>query len=750
MTDLGSLLNPEQLEAATAPDGPLLILAAAGTGKTRTLVYRVVHLVERGVPAHRILLLTFTNRAAREMLSRADEATRGLATGLWGGTFHHVANRMLRRYAGLLGFPRDFAILDADDQRTLMGRVIKDLGHRPKDFPKRELVLSLLSGAVNRNLDPAEYLESRAGDFAAAPEELLACMREYVKRKRELHAMDFDDLLVNGLRVLSESAEARELYQERFLHVLVDEYQDTNALQSAFVDLLAARHRNLSVVGDDFQCIYSWRGSDYRNIMDFPRRYPDARIVKLERNYRSRKPILDLANASILHNPDQFPKVLRPTREAPGLPPRLLEVADGRAQAGELLSIVEDARRAGYRYGEIAVLYRSHFNAVDAQLALTRAGVPYSITSGTSFYEQAHVKDVVALLRMAETTDDGLAFARVLQLLPAVGETTVDRLWRRLGGRFDAADPAARAALLEALPSRARGPWEPVSDALGAYSRTAFPHNVKALVEAFLDALYRERLRKDFENADEREDELRELLSDIAGHTSVRDFLEDVALLTNLDREGGAADADGEGKVLLSTVHQAKGLEWPVVILLWCVEGIFPSSRALEDQGGDDEERRLFYVAVTRARDRLHILQPHVRTTPDGGAFRCERSRFLREVPPALFQSENRDDRPSLGYGGWGGGWGGGRASAYRGGGGFGGWAPSARGGGYRLRGALEGLPDAGGLYGLPDADADGSSAAPPPAAPAGPDGEPTFGPGGVPSAPGSAPPPAPDPYWGF
>ena len=709
MTDLGSLLNPEQLEAATAPDGPLLILAAAGTGKTRTLVYRVVHLVERGVPAHRILLLTFTNRAAREMLSRADEATRGLATGLWGGTFHHVGNRMLRRYAGLLGFPRDFAILDADDQRTLMGRVIKDLGHRPKDFPKRELVLSLLSGAVNRNLDPAEYLESRAGDFAAAPEELLACMREYVKRKRELHAMDFDDLLVNGLRVLSESAEARELYQERFLHVLVDEYQDTNALQSAFVDLLAARHRNLSVVGDDFQCIYSWRGSDYRNIMDFPERYPDARIVKLERNYRSRAPILELANASIVHNVDQFSKTLRPTREGAAPRPSLIEVFDGREQAREVVRLVEEARAAGYRRGEIAVLYRSHFNAVDAQLALTHANVPYTITSGTSFYEQAHVKDATALLRMAESPDDGLAFSRVLQLLPAVGDSTAERIWTRLGGRFDVSDPVAREALLDALPSRARPAWAPVGEALGDYGRTPFPKNVTTLLSVFLEAFYRDHMRKEFEQPDEREDDLRELSADVAGHESVREFLNDVSLLTNLDREGGAS-SDGEGAVLLSTVHQAKGLEWPVVIVLWCVEGLFPSSRALEDQGDDEEERRLFYVAVTRARDRLHLLQPHERNTPEGGSYGCQRSRFLREVPASLFSHTDRT-------GGAGASWGGGRSLGWGGRGGRGGWGGWG-GGGYRGRPALPGL-DGGGDDG---------------------GGEPSFGPGGEslpPSSPG-------------
>ena len=639
--DLRNLLNPEQYEAATAPDGPLLILAAAGTGKTRTLVYRVVHLLSRGIPPDRILLLTFTNRAAREMMTRADGVTGGRTAGMWGGTFHHIANRMLRSWADSLGYPRDFAILDAEDQRSLMGRVIKDMGFKPKEFAKKELVLSLLSGAVNRGVSASEWLESRADSLDCAGEDVLRCMERYNERKRELHAMDFDDLLLNALRLLRENDRARERYQDKFIHVLVDEYQDVNALQSSFVDLISARHRNLSVVGDDFQCIYSWRGSDYRNIMQFPERHPGTRIVKLERNYRSGAPILELANASILHNPDQFPKRLRPARETNGAIPVLTEVYNGRSQGDKVVSLVRSFVNEGFSPSDIAVLYRSHFNAVDAQLALAKAGIPYRITSGTGFYEQAHVKDAVALVRMAEVKNDGLAFSRVLQLLPAVGDASADRLWNALGGSFDVSDPVQRAALLSSLPARARPAWAKIDAALGDWHRVAFPKNVNLLLDAFLDARYREFMRKQFENADEREEELRQLVSDIASRKDAAEFLRDVALLTNLDRESARDEADGaatRSEVLLSTIHQSKGLEWPVVILLWVVEGIFPSSRAMDDQQGDDEERRLFYVAVTRARDRLHMLAPEMRTTMDGGSFPCERSRFLREIPEGLFE----------------------------------------------------------------------------------------------------------------
>ncbi len=682
MTDLQSLLNPEQFEAATAPDGPLLILAAAGTGKTRTLVYRVVHLIERGFGADEILLLTFTNRAAREMLERADAATRGMAGGLWGGTFHHVANRMLRRYGPSLGFPSDFPILDADDQRALMGRCIKELGHSPKEFPKRELVLSLLSGAVNRGLSPAEFLDSRAGTYDASVESMLRVMDEYRARKRELHAMDFDDLLVNALRLLRENENARRVYQEKFRHVLVDEYQDTNALQSQFVDLLAAKHRNLSVVGDDFQCIYSWRGSDYRNIMDFPERHPGTRIVKLERNYRSRPEILAVANASIAHNVEQFPKTLRATRPGSPLRPEHVELSDGLALGREVVSLVRRALDDGYSPSDIAVLYRAHFNATEAQLALAKARIPYRITSGTGFYEQQHVKDALALLRLAENPSDGLSFDRVVQLLPSVGETVSRRVWNALGDRFDASDPDARKAILDALPGRARRAWEPVGEALAAYRRGVFPANVAALFDSFRSSFYDEKLRRDFENPEERGDDLKELAADIASHDGVRAFLEDVALLTNLDRGRGLDPEEREKSVLLSTVHQAKGLEWPVVILLWVCEGIFPSGRAMAEQGGDGEERRLFYVAVTRAKDRLHLLQPRWRKTPDGGFFDCAPSRFLRELPDGLL-----DVRPDASSGRLAMPWGGGDddAPVYRPGGGRpngGGWGWGGRGGG--------------------------------------------------------------------
>lgn len=641
MTDLSKLLNAEQLEAATAPDGPLLILAAAGTGKTRTLVYRVVHLIERGVPAHEIMLLTFTNRAAREMLDRAEAATNGVISGLWGGTFHHVANRILRKFAPRVGFRRDFAILDAEDQKSVMGACIKVFGFKSKEFTRREAVLSLVSGAANRGVELAGYIEDKADAMEVPAEQIIQVANAYSDRKNEMGAMDFDDLLVKSLHLLRYDPEVRTYYQESFKHILVDEYQDTNTLQSEFVDILAAGYRNLSVVGDDFQCIYSWRGSNYENIMNFPERYPDARIVKLEQNYRSRPEILRVANESIKHNEKQFKKTLRPTRTSNGAKPVVYDVYSDREQSDRALEAINSAVAAGYTYDDIAVLYRAHFHALDIELSLNRAQIPYAITSGLGFFEQAHIKDVLSLIRLSVFPSEFISFSRIMSLLPGVGSATVERVWKKLGSVYEAGKSEHRENLLALLPAKAVGDWKPVGDALGKFvedNSRNIPGAVSDLVNSFYSSFYNKYLERQYENAKERHDDIMGLVVDIQRNPDIREYLSNIALLTNVDREGDRKKDpnDNRPRVLLSTVHQAKGLEWPVVIIIWLVEGMFPSPRAIEEDPTGAEERRLFYVAATRAKDRLHLMVPRKRYMYDRGQIDCLPSRFLRELPDGL------------------------------------------------------------------------------------------------------------------
>ncbi len=639
MTDFSRFLNPEQLAAATAGDGPLLVLAAAGTGKTRTLVYRVAYLVERGVPPASILLLTFTNRAAREMLERARAVVGDAVGAVWSGTFHHVCNRLLRHHAPLLGYRHEFVIADRDDSRKLIDDCVKELKLAGKDFPRREMLAGLFSQAANRARPLAEVLASQPGRFADVdPADILRVHSLYERRKRELGVMDFDDLLACGLRLIEEHAATRERYQDQFRHILVDEYQDTNLLQARLVDRLAERDGNVMAVGDDFQCIYSWRGADFRNIMDFPRRYPAARIIRLERNYRSVPEILAVANACIAGNPEQFRKTLRATRSGRGRKPRLLFLRDGREQAAAVAELIRRARAEGRRLRDIAVLYRAHFHSIELQLELARARIRHVVTSGVGIFELAHVKDVLALLRVAHDGADALAFDRLLMLLPGVGPRSAAVCRQKLGGAFDSRDPARRAALAALLRPGAREGWAAIEAALAGYHEGADAGRPDRLIARFLDGFYAGHLRKthDAENAAERIEDVNELALQIMRSDSLGAFLQEVALLTNLD-QAHERDRDRQADaVRLSTVHQAKGLEWPVVVILWATEGMFPLGRSLGESADDAEERRLFYVATTRARDELDICVPEWRQTREGGVFACRPSRFVAELPRPL------------------------------------------------------------------------------------------------------------------
>ncbi len=635
MTDFSKLLNPEQCDAATAGDGPILVLAAAGTGKTRTLVHRVAYLVEQGVPPERILLLTFTNRAAREMRERAEKVVGPAVSAIWSGTFHSVCARLLRRYAGLLGYEPGFQIVDADDQKKLVGEIIKASVKDPKDFPKKEIVLKMISESVNER-KPVGFIASRWQTKAAGftPEEIAAVAAKYEARKRELNAMDFDDLLVNGLKLLKEHENVREALQEQFLHVLVDEYQDTNGLQADFTDILAGRHHNIMAVGDDFQCIYTWRGAQIENIMEFPKRWSGCRIVKLERNYRSLPGVLDVANVIMRDAPNQFEKTLRPARTGSGRPD-VCRVYDGRAQAQEILRLANETHGLGYRWSDIAVLYRSHYQSIDIQMTLARMKVPFRITSGVGVFEQVHAKDVLAYLRLMLHPEDELSFVRFATLLPGVGEATARKYWVKLGRRFDARHSEDRNAFGTMLGKKAQSAWPPLAKCLTFVDGHLRDGEVGELVSDFVDFFYDDYAHENWEgpDAEDRLADVTELAAQIAGaENGLEGFLQDVALLTNLDARRNNPDAD---RLTLSTIHQAKGMEWPVVLVPWCSEGMFPSSMAV-DEGRDDEERRLFYVVVTRAKDRLTLFTPEMRATPEGGAYPVAPSPYIKEIPPEL------------------------------------------------------------------------------------------------------------------
>ncbi|NCC50756.1 MAG: ATP-dependent helicase [Spartobacteria bacterium] len=638
--DFEKTLNAEQCAAATAADGPVLVIAAAGTGKTRTLTHRVAYLVEQGIDAQRILLLTFTNKAANEMVQRATTLVGERVGGLWGGTFHHMANRILRRQATRIGYQQDYSILDADDSKRLVRACVDELKLKSKHFPKPEVLMGLFGMAASTERQVVDLAHQRFQYHDISAEDIARVHALFMRRKRELNAMDFDDLLTNALQLFREHADVAEMYQQRFQYVLVDEYQDTNVIQSEWVDTLAKGYRNILVVGDDFQSIYSWRGADFRNIMSFPVRYPDARIFKLETNYRSVPEVLAVANACIAGNPEQYQKTLHARRE-PYKRPVLAELRDGGDQARFVIDTVRNLRREGYAPKDIAVLYRAHFHALELQMELARQGMPFFITSGSRFFEQAHIKDVCTVLRLLGNASDQLSFLRLMELIPKVGKRTAEKIWTAMEGAFDARQADKRQQLVKGLPNSARETGEQIMDVFAAYYDGRIGNTPGAVIEEFVNVFYDEYAVKTYENYDRRMEDVNELVTFSTKFQSIHDFLSEMALLSNIDAEMDRSEAAFDDAIRLSTVHQAKGLEWQAVIIIWVVEGMFPSNRAIETPDGEAEERRLFYVATTRAKDELFICVPSTRRQRDGAMNYCTPSRFIEEIPPDLFRAAN-------------------------------------------------------------------------------------------------------------
>jgi DNA helicase II / ATP-dependent DNA helicase PcrA len=642
-------LNPQQLAAVTALPGPALVIAGAGAGKTRTLIYRVAYLLEQGIAPERLLLLTFTNKAAREMMRRVSDLLRSDLSALWGGTFHAMGNRVLRQHAELLGYPRDFTILDRDDAKDLIQACLDESGIDLKAtrFPKAGVVGDLCSLALNTGRTLAELIEEQFDHFEPLTADMERIRGLYTERKRERGVMDFDDLLWLWLLLLRDHEAVREQYQRRFQFILVDEYQDTNRLQGELIDRLAGRHRNVMVVGDDSQSIYAWRGADFQNIMRFPERYRDARLFKIEMNYRSTPEILAVANAVIAANLRQFAKVLTPTRQSGQKPVRVV-CGTGSEQAQFVAQRVLELHEGGMPLAEMAVLYRSHFHALELQLELTRQNIPFSITSGIRFFEQAHIKDVAAHLRLVCNPRDELAFKRLVRLLPGIGGKTAERLWIAYLDRVrTAAAPVGVAEVAQGcaglVPKKGAKAWAELSTVLAQLQGGETGRQPGVMIQLVLEAGYEDHLKAQYTNHRSRIEDLEQLAGFARQFDTVEEFLAQLALLTNLEVEEERPAARSDADLLrLSTIHQAKGLEFTVVFVIMLCDGMFPSTRALEAAEGEEEERRLFYVAVTRARSELYMIYPLMRLTAKGdGAAMQTASRFLGEIPDGLVQEWN-------------------------------------------------------------------------------------------------------------
>lgn len=644
-------LNESQYAAVTTTDGPVLVIAGAGSGKTRTLVYRVAHLMEKGVAPESILLLTFTRKASQEMLWRAGHLLNESCSRVVGGTFHGLANLLLRRYGSKIGFGSSFTIIDRADAEGIVNLLKSSLGltGKSKQFPSKRAIINMISGSVNKSLNLEDLVYEQYAHLSDHIEDIVKLREHYQNFKYDHGLMDYDDLLVNWKRLLEESTEVRETISNRFSHIMVDEYQDTNLIQADIVRLAAYTHNNVMVVGDDSQSIYSFRGADFYNIMRFPKVFPECRIVKLEENYRSSQPILSLTNDIIRNATEKYTKTLF-TRIEGNEKPKIYGARDERGEASFVVRKINELLREGTPIEEIAVLFRSGFHSYRLEMELNTAGIDFDKRGGLKLTESAHMKDVLAFLRLLVNQQDNLSWNRILLQLDKVGPKTAQKITNAIAVADDS---------FEALSRYPGGKtWKHGLDNLNQLFRDLRaadqrPSALYEIVMQYYQPIFEQLYADDYPKRQKDLDQLKSIMVD---KDDLQSFIDDTAL--DPPDTPSTADSGGE-KMILSTIHSSKGLEFDAVFMIGLSEGRFPhGSAGMGEQW--EEERRLLYVAATRARKHLYLTYPRELMTPDRQFRRVGISPFLAEINPGLYeriesthghtysQSQPRYEAPSI------------------------------------------------------------------------------------------------------
>jgi len=621
-------LNESQYQAVTTTEGPVLVIAGAGSGKTRTLVYRVAHLVEKGVPPEAILLLTFTRKASQEMLWRAGRLLNDNCNRVVGGTFHGVANMLLRRYGSRIGFGSSFTIIDRADAEGIINLLKSSLGLGKKDkrFPSKRAVINMISGSVNRSIVLEDLIEEQYTHLLEHQADILTLHKHYQEFKFDHGLMDYDDLLVNWKRLLVEEPEVQQAVSERFSYIMVDEYQDTNLIQADIIRLAAHTHDNVMVVGDDSQSIYSFRGADFYNIMRFPKVFPDTRIIKLEENYRSTQPILTLTNDIIRNAAEKYTKTLFTSIEGE-LRPMVFAGRDERDEAAFIVKTVRQLLAKGVEMHDIAVLFRSSFHSYKLELALASESLEYEKRGGLKLTESAHMKDMIAFLRVLVNPQDTLSWNRILLQLEGVGPATAQKISAAISGAVD-----AFSALKEYQPGKK---WQDAYARLvqlfgDLHGGNSSPSALYEIALSYYQPIF-ERLYHD--DYPKRQKDLDQLKSIMAGYTELQSFIDDTTL--DPPEESGTENRGGE-RLILSTIHSSKGLEFEAVFVIGVADGRFPHAAATFGEQWE-EERRLLYVAATRAKRYLYLTYPRQLMTQDRQFRRVGMSPFLSELSGGLF-----------------------------------------------------------------------------------------------------------------
>jgi DNA helicase-2/ATP-dependent DNA helicase PcrA len=627
-------LNPSQREAVTSTEGPLLVIAGAGSGKTRTLVYRVAYLLEQGVDPEKILLLTFTRKASQEMLWRAGLLLNETCRKVVGGTFHGIANMLLRRHGHHLGFGSSFTIIDRADAEGIINLLKGSLGLTGKDkqFPTKRVLINILSGSVNKSIAIEDLIYESYSHLGEHVDDIINLEKHYQEFKFNNGLMDYDDLLVNWKRLLDEVPEARQEIAARYSHIMVDEYQDTNLIQADIVRLLAYGHENVMVVGDDSQSIYSFRGADFYNIMRFPKVFSDTKIIKLEENYRSSQPILSLTNDIIRNATEKYAKTLFTKIEGDDKP-RLFAGRDEREEAVFVSKKIAELRGKGIELHNIAVLFRSGFHSYKLEMELNSTGVDFEKRGGLKLTESAHMKDVIAFLRLRVNPIDTLSWNRILLHLDKVGPKTARKITDAIamGG-----NPGQTLSDFPCGKSWASG-VEKLARLFKDMEKEKIPGVLYELVWAYFQPLFEKIYRDDFPK---RQKDLDQLKSIVAGYDDVQSFVDDTTL--DPPDTGKGLSRDDKERMILSTIHSSKGLEWDAVFVMGLADGRFPHAAAgLGEQW--EEERRLLYVAATRARKYLYLTYPRELMTPDRQFRRVGMSPFLSELRAGLFERIDND-----------------------------------------------------------------------------------------------------------
>ena len=598
-------LNEEQQQVVLHGDGPCLVLAGAGSGKTRTITYRVAYLLEQGIEPERILLVTFTNKASKEMMERVAAASGAGMKLPWAGTFHHISYRILKKYAPLLGYKSNFTILDSGDSLDILKLCLKveGINRNERRFPSPKVLQSIISYARNAETTIADVLDLKHPNWLDIADVITRIAEEYRKRKIDANAMDFDDLLVNLYLLLLKEPSVKQTFANQFLYILVDECQDTNKIQASIINQFAAVHHNVLVVGDDAQSIYSFRAADIQNILDFDVQYPGANMFRLETNYRSTPNILDVANDVIANNTRQHQKTLRSSKES-FMRPEVHAFADDREEAEFIAGQILQFREEGIQFDHMAVLFRAAFHSQALEMELMKRDIPYDYRGGVRFFERSHIKNVLAYLRIVANKDDVVAWSRVLNMQVGLGPVTVEKIIRTIRQSEELENLSH---IGSSLPARAQIGW---MDFLAIWQDLlASDQTVSGLIRAVAESKYAEYLENEHSDYRERLQDIEQLAVFGERATDLSTFLAEASMQESYQATT-AQGGNEEEKVVLSTIHQAKGLEWEVVFVIGLAAGKFPHERSLRETNGLEEERRLFYVAVTRAKKYLYMTYP--------------------------------------------------------------------------------------------------------------------------------------------